>query len=337
MSKNDTASTKPAPNFALPDPLPGQAMTGHHHITIGVGNPQEDFDFHTKVLGLKCVKRTLFYDGAVPVYHFYYGNDHGNESTLLTTFPLEHVGVNGVEGVGQCSNASLSIPVSALGYWNDRLKGFGFDVTENEYFGERHLEFRSPHNIKLSLVGIADDNRAPRTGGPVPPEMMIRGTHTAGVSTREMEFMSEFMEVAWGSRKVAEDGNVVRYEMGEGGTGTFTDFFIEPNKRPGSWHVGNGAIHHHAYNVATREQQDSIKFFVEGLGYTDCSEAKDRGYFDSIYIRTPSGALFEACCSHDPSFLCNEPYETLGTKLMMSPQVEQNMEETLAIIGRVEG
>lgn len=337
MSKNDTASTKPAPNFALPDPLPGQAMTGHHHITIGVGNPQEDFDFHTKVLGLKCVKRTLFYDGAVPVYHFYYGNDHGNESTLLTTFPLEHVGVNGVEGVGQCSNASLSIPVSALGYWNDRLKGFGFDVTENEYFGERHLEFRSPHNIKLSLVGIADDNRAPRTGGPVPPEMMIRGTHTAGVSTREMEFMSEFMEVAWGSRKVAEDGNVVRYEMGKGGTGTFTDFFIEPNKRPGSWHVGNGAIHHHAYNVATREQQDSIKFFVEGLGYTDCSEAKDRGYFDSIYIRTPSGALFEACCSHDPSFLCNEPYETLGTKLMMSPQVEQNMEETLAIIGRVEG
>jgi glyoxalase family protein len=316
---------------------PGGNLTGHHHITIGVGKPQEDFDFHTKVLGLKCVKRTLFYDGEIPVYHFYYGNDHGNESTLLTTFPLEHVGVNAVEGVGQCSNATLSIPVSALDYWRKRLSGYGFDVTEKEYFGEKHLEFRSPHNISLSLVGIDDDTRAPRTGGPVPPEMMIRGTHAAGVSTRDMDFMSEFMEVAWGSRKVAEDGNVVRYEMGEGGTGTYTDFFIEPTKRSGSWYVGNGAIHHHAYNVATREQQDAIKFFVEGLGYTDCSEPKDRGYFDSIYIRTPSGALFEACCSHDPSFLCNEPYETLGTKLMMSPQVEQNIEETLAIIGRVEG
>ena len=80
-------------SLELPE-SPSTAMIGHHHVTIGVGDPQEDFDFHTKVLGLKCVKRTLFYDGATPVYHFYYGNDYGNESTLLTTFPLNHVGVN---------------------------------------------------------------------------------------------------------------------------------------------------------------------------------------------------------------------------------------------------
>ncbi len=329
QTQTDSAASSP--------PTPGAHLTGHHHITIGVGNPQEDFDFHTKILGLKCVKRTLFYDGAVPVYHFYYGNDHGNEGTLLTTFPLEHLGVNGVEGVGQCSKATLSVPVSSLDYWRKHLKENRFDVTEKEYFGERHLEFRSPHNINLSMVGIDGDDRAPRSDGPIPSEHMIRGTHTAGVSTRDMDFMAEFMEVAWGSRKVAEDGNVIRYEMGEGGTGTYTDFVIEPNKRSGSWHVGQGAIHHQAYNVATREQQDNIKFFTEGLGYTDCSEPKDRGYFDSIYVRTPSGALFEACCSHETSFLCDEPYETLGTQLMMSPQVEQNIEETLAIIGRVEG
>ena len=51
---------------------PSTALNGHHHITMGVGDPQEDFDFHTRVLGLKCVKRTLFYDGATPIYHFYY-------------------------------------------------------------------------------------------------------------------------------------------------------------------------------------------------------------------------------------------------------------------------
>lgn len=325
--------------MSLNQPLesPSTAMIGHHHVTIGVGDPQKDFDFHTKVLGLKCVKRTLFYDGATPVYHFYYGNDAGNEGTLLTTFPLNHVGVNAKEGVGQCSNVSLSIPTTSLDYWRNRLKEHGFDVTEREYFAERHLEFRSHDNIAMSLVGIDDDDRLPRSGGPVPDEMMIRGTHTVGVSSRDMDFMAEFMEVAWGSRKVGDDGNVVRYEMGEGGTGTYTDFFIEPNRRSGSWYVGCGAIHHHAYNVPTRDQQEQIKFFVEGLGYTDCSEPKDRGYFDSIYVRTPSGALFEACCSHTPSFTCDEPAESLGTKLMMSPQVEQNMEETLAIIGRIEG
>ena len=315
--------------------LPGTSLTGHHHITIGVGNVQEDFNFHTKVLGLKCVKRTLFYDGATPVYHIYYGNDVGDESTLLTTFPLAHIGVKGTQGSGQVSYVSLSVANDAMDYWKERLNSHGFEVMENERLGERHLDFRSPHNIRISIVGVDDDTRAPYSDGPVPAENMIRGTHSVGVSTRDMEFMEEFLQVAWGSRKEAEDTGLVRFTMGEGGTGTYTDYEIEPDRKPGSWTVGEGAIHHMAYNVPTREQQDKIKFFTEGLGYTDFSDVKDRGYFDSIYVRTPSGALFEACCSHKPSFQCDEPLETMGTKLMMSPQIEANKEEVLKVIGEI--
>jgi glyoxalase family protein len=43
---------------------------------------------HTKVLSLKSVKKTALYDGDVPIYHLYYGNDLGEESTLVTTFPM---------------------------------------------------------------------------------------------------------------------------------------------------------------------------------------------------------------------------------------------------------
>ena len=125
--------------------------------------------------------------------------------------------------------------------------------------------------------------------------------------------------------------------MGEGGTGTYTDFVIEPELKKGSWIVGEGAIHHMAYHCPDHETQNKIKFFVEGLGYTDFSDVKDRGYFDSIYVRTPSGALFEAAVSHDPAFLCDEPQETMGTQVMMSPQIEANKEEVLSIIGMVEG
>ena len=49
----------------------------HHHITLNVGGAQEDYDFHTKVLGLKSVKKTGLYDGNDPIYHLYYGNDIG--------------------------------------------------------------------------------------------------------------------------------------------------------------------------------------------------------------------------------------------------------------------
>ena len=318
-------------------PSPSTALTNHHHVTIGVMDPQGDFDWHTKVLGLKCCKRTLFYDGATPVYHFYYGNDLGEESTLLTTFPVAHLGVKAVEGVGQVRHVDLSVPESSLPYWKNRLESFGVEVSELEFFGERRLEFRSPHNIRHAMVGVEDDDRTPWNGGPVPADNMIRGTHSCGVSTWSMDMMDEFMHVAWGCRKTAEDQNRVRYEMGAGGSGTYTDFVVEPNLKQGSWYVGQGAIHHMAYNCPDSETQNKIKFFVEGLGYTDFSDVKDRGYFDSIYVRTPSGALFEATVSHDPAFLCDEPYESLGTQVMMSPQIEANKEEVLKVIGFVEG
>jgi len=319
----------------MADDKPGNFLTQHHHITIGVGNAQEDYDFHTKVLGLKSVKKTLFYDGAVPIYHLYYGNDMGDEGTLLTTFPLAHTGVKATEGSGQVSFVSLSVPVESLGYWKDRLEAYGLKTTENERFGEKCLDFRTPHNIRYALAGVDEDPRPPRTNGPVPEEVMIRGTHSVGVSTRDIEFMDEFMQVGWGSTQVDRDSNQVRFTMGKGGSGTYVDFEIEPDRKPGSWIVGEGAIHHMAFKVDTHEQQDQIKFYLEGLGYTDCSDVKDRGYFDSIYIRTPSGALFEATVSHQPSFTCDEPLESLGTDVMLAPQLEGSKEELLDIIGRL--
>ena len=42
---------------------PGKYLSRHHHITIATGGAQEDYDFHTKVLGMKSVKKTAFYDG----------------------------------------------------------------------------------------------------------------------------------------------------------------------------------------------------------------------------------------------------------------------------------
>jgi glyoxalase family protein len=324
------------PKVQLP-PSPSGALRGHHHITIGVGNAQEDFDFHTKVLGLKCVKRTLFYDGAVPIYHFYYGNDVGTESTLITTFPVAHIGVKATPGSGQISRVSLSVPIDSLDFWRARLASFGLAPKAIERFGEKCLDFVSPHGIQMSLVEVADDARKPRTGGPVPAERMIRGTHGITVSARDLEFMEQFMQIAWGSRRTADERNRVRYAMSSGGSGTITDFELEPDRKAGSWHVGQGAIHHMAYNCPDRQTQLNIKAFVEGLGFTDFSDVKDRGYFDSIYVRTPSGALFEACTSHSPSFTCDEPAESLGTKVMMSPQIAANEEEVMAIIGRVEG
>ena len=39
------------------------SIYGFHHITLNVGSAQQDYDFHTKALGLKLLKRTVLYDG----------------------------------------------------------------------------------------------------------------------------------------------------------------------------------------------------------------------------------------------------------------------------------
>jgi glyoxalase family protein len=312
---------------------PSARILRHHHITIATGGAQEDYDFHTKVLGLKSVKKTLSYDGKMPIYHLYYGNDNGDVSSLLTTFPMRHTGVKGTPGSGQISYVALSVPLGAIDYWRARLADHGYETTDNRRFGERYLDFRHPSGVNYTLVEIENDPRAPRTNGPVPVEFMIRGTHSIGVSARDLEMMEEFMQVDWGGTRVNDDGDLVRYQVGQGGTGAIVDFVVEPDRKLGSWIVGEGTVHHMAFEVATHEQQNELRGFLEGIGYTDISEVKDRGYFDSIYVRTPSGALFEATVSHHPSFTCDEPWENLGTDVIVSPQFEKNKDELISQIG----
>src|SRR5919201_4634882 len=49
-------------------------IRGTHHLTFCVGGAQEDYDFHVRLLGLKSVKKTVLFDGEIPIYHLYYGN-----------------------------------------------------------------------------------------------------------------------------------------------------------------------------------------------------------------------------------------------------------------------
>ncbi len=111
----------------------------------------------------------------------------------------------------------------------------------------------------------------------------------------------------------------MRYVFGEGGSGRIVDFALEPSLPPATWTFGEGIIHHCAFQVADFAAQDAVKAQLEGLGFTDTSERKDRGYFDSMYVRTPSGAMFEATVSKPQGFLVDERFEELGKSFQVPP------------------
>jgi glyoxalase family protein len=292
----------------------------HHHITLCVGGAQEDYDFHTQVLGLKSLKKTALYDGDVPIYHLYYGNDMGDESTLVTCFPMRQSGRVARRGTNQARTLMLSVPASSLSYWRDRLSGHGFEVTESEHFGEKVLAFNHPCGLEYELVGVADDDRVPFGQGTVPAEYAIRGTHGLTVSVRNLDVAAEFASTGWTATLDQEETDRARFVLGEGGSGRIIDYVAEPGLDDAGWTYGEGMIHHTAFQVDDEVAQAGIKFYLEGLGFTDVSEQKDRGYFLSVYVRTPTGALFEATVSKPEGFLIDETYENLGSAFQVPPQ-----------------
>ena len=304
----------------------------HHHVTLCVGDAQEDYDFHTRVLGLKSVKKTALYDGTTPIYHLYYGNEHGDESTLVTCFPMRQSGRKGRPGSGQIGTLALAVPVSSLRFWQRRLADHGFAPRASERFGEALLSFQHPCGIAYELVGVADDDRLPYSNGEVPGELAIRGTHSITVNVRELELSQEFMSDGWDGREVAGDGKHVRYALGDGGPGTLVDFALEPAMAQGSWGFGEGVVHHCAFQVQDHDAQDAIKGRLEGLGFTDTSERKDRGYFDSIYVRTPGGAMFEATVSKPAGFTVDEAADALGKAFQVPPVFAARRAEILSFL-----
>ena len=305
----------------------------HHHITLNVGDAQEDYDFHTKLLGMKNVKKTALYDGDEPIFHFYYGNEAGEESALITCFPMRQSGRKARLGTGQISTLALSIAPSAFGYWEKRLKDHGIDSKREDRFGEQVLRFAHPCGIAYELVGVENDARKPFSRSSVPVENGIRGTHGITVSVRDIENSDDFMANGWTGGKRRTDADYTRYEVGDGGTGTIVDLRHQPALPQGSWTYGEGVVHHCAFQVKDVDTQSNVKFRLEGQGYTDVSERKDRGYFESVYVRTPGGALFEASVSKPEGLLIDEPADQLGKTLQIPPPFMARKKEILDHLG----
>jgi glyoxalase family protein len=309
-------------------PNPGTIL-GTHHLTFCVGGAQEDYDFHVRVLGLKSVKKTVLFDGQIPIYHLYYGNRVGDASTILTSFPYRQAGWMGRRGTNQLRTLNVSVPKESIGYWADRLASHGIERAEVERFGMQRLELAHPCGIPYGIVGeIGPDDREPYGDAEVPVEHAIRGAFGTTTSVREPEPMDFFLREGMNAEHLGSDGAHHQYRIGTGeGHGRIVELVEEPDRPQGTWHFGEGTIHHQAFDVGSPANQMRVKDHIVGLGFTDVSDVKDRGYFFSVYCRTPGGALFEFAYSTEAGFLIDEAEDELGTHMCIPPHWEDRRSE----------
>jgi hydroquinone 1,2-dioxygenase/2,6-dichloro-p-hydroquinone 1,2-dioxygenase/glyoxalase family protein len=303
---------------------------GLHHITLCTGTAQGDVNFFVKVLGLNLVKRTLLYDGKEPVYHLYFGDATGTPGNLTTCFPWRRTGRKARAGTGQISLTSYTVPGGSLEFWDEHLRRNKVNVVQRyERFGQKVLKMEHPDCpvLHFELVEDSSDKRKPFTSKYVPDQYAIRGFHSWTVSLRDMDDMHFFLNEGWNYNRLGTDGAFTRYTVNGGGAAHTVDLWLQPDVPPGNWSYGEGMVHHGAFGVPSLQVQDQVKLEVEGLGFTDCSDRKHRGYFQSIYVRTPAGALFEA--THTIGFTVDEPLATLGKEFIISPQFADQKEALL--------
>lgn len=290
-----------------------------HQMTLSAGRAQEDVDFHTRVLGMRFIKKTVLYDDPTPVYHLYYSNAGGDPSSAVTTFPWARHNVYGERGTNQAREVLLSVPEESSDFWYRRLTEHGVAARNAEIVAARRILFEPPCSTEYALVGADGDPRAGHGGHGVPTEYGIHGT---AIHTHTPERPVEFAEsVVFSEGGLVEDGDRVSFLIGEDKFGNHVELVGNRSEGQSTWSYGADTYHHFAWNLGNLENQQAVKFDFEGAGYTDISELKDRTRFRSVYCRMPGGALFEQAVTHEEGGSdCDESSEELGRDFMLPPQ-----------------
>lgn len=293
-------------------------ILGIHHITAIAGNAQRNYDFYTKTLGLRLVKKTVNFDDP-GTYHFYYGDENGTPGTILTFFPWTHV-KQGVNGVGMATEIGYAVPDNSLAFWKKQFELNNVEHGEmNELFGEQQLSFSDPDGLKLKMiVPSAADNRPQWVTNSINQDNATKGFHSITLTERKIEPTAAILTDIFGYELKKQEGNVYRFVTPNIQNAAIVDVIENPDGNRG---IGAGGTNHHvAFRVKNDDVLMNFREKIATLGY-NITPKIDRNYFFSLYFREPGGVLFEIA-TDNPGFGVDESTNELGKNLKLPVQYE---------------
>lgn len=293
-------------------------ILGLHHITAIAGNAQRNYDFYTKTLGLRMVKKTVNFDDP-KTYHFYFGDKTGTPGSILTFFPWERV-KKGKNGVGMATEIGYSVPEGSLDFWKTRFEKNGVEFGKiREQFGEKYLPFRDPDGLNLKLVvPTHEDEREAWETDEIKSEVALKGFHSVTLTLYNVGPTAGILTDIFGYELEEKENDYYRYKTSTVENAAIVDIHADPTAERGI--NAGGTNHHIAFRVKDEETQKYFreKIIEKGLQIT---EKIDRDYFFSLYFREPGGVLFEIA-TDNPGFTRDEDLEELGSSLKLPAQYE---------------
>lgn len=308
------------------------SILGLHHITAIAGAAKSNLDFYTKVLGLRLLKKTVNFDDP-GTYHLYYGDERGSAGTILTFFPYEGAR-RGRAGTGMATNIAYAVPEGSFDFWIDRFEKHNVIYNKpSEKFGEPYLTFLDPDGLKLELVVPKNgDNRKAWETEEVKADVGTKGFHGVTLTLQQIALTAAVLTDILGYRLLEQSGNRYRYITDAVENAAIIDLVELPSEARGIG--GAGTNHHIAFRVKNEDvlMQFHDKVAQSGLSITN---KIDRNYFYSLYFREPGGVLFEIA-TDNPGFGIDEPWDQLGSGLLLPPQYEPRRTEIEAVLPKLD-
>ncbi|MFS0892417.1 ring-cleaving dioxygenase [Peribacillus frigoritolerans] len=309
-------------------------LLGLHHVSILTGKAEKNYEFYTKILGMRLVKKTVNQDNTES-YHLFYADAEGTPGTDVTFFDIPHLGQT-YRGTSDISTVSLRVRNSdSLLFWKERFKQYGVEHDDIQKRVNRDtLAFRDFEGTRLILV--ADNGeKGVRAGVPwqrddIPLENAIIGlgpvTLTVGIAEPTIGVLTEVMGFRFVGSYPSLEGDypdILVYATGEGGSGA--EVHIETRPDLPRARLGRGGVHHVAFRIPNEEEYNQWAERLKDYRLPNSGKV-ERYYFKALYFREPNGILFELS-TDTPGFSTDEPMETMGGKLALPPFLEPKREE----------
>jgi len=318
---DDVRANQGAPNMTL-------QLGGLHHVSAITGDAPGNFDFYTRVMGMRLVKKTVNQDD-VSAYHLFYADKTGRPGTDLTFFDFPGAVAN-QPGAGSIEAIAFSvIDRAVLDWWAARFDALGVTHSTIEIrAGRATLPFRDPEGQSLELVAVDGTNPAVLpgetwAGSPVPAAQQTRGLHAVRIAVARLERSETTLTDALGFRRAASyqltTGETVQiFEVGPGGSGA--EMHVVARNDGSFARPGAGGVHHVAFRTPNDAEHLAWQQRVTAAGLHATPQI-DRFYFRALYFREPSGVLYEIS-TDGPGFATDESIDHLGESLALPPFLE---------------
>ncbi|QDW18713.1 ring-cleaving dioxygenase [Flavobacterium sp. KBS0721] len=294
-------------------------ILGLHHITAIAGDAKRNFDFYSKILGLRFIKKTVNFDDP-GTYHFYFGDEVGSAGTILTFFPWGEGIQQGRKGSGMATEIGYSVPKGSLDFWQKRFEQYNVIYNKPaEKFGEKYLTFLDPDGLKLELIeSKTGDNRKGWETDEVKADVATKGFHNITLTLNDIKPTASILTEIFGYKLIDQDVNRYRYATDAVENAAIVDLVELADEKRGL--NANGTVHHVAFRVKNDEILMYFREKIEAYGLSITPQI-DRQYFHSLYFREPGGVLFEIA-TDNPGFTVDESLEELGQNLKLPAQYE---------------